>query len=312
MRLPMASRKVTRSYSGRGFGVGGTSTDDDSGEVVVQLNSAQPRNKKRGSGSKKPDATTNNTTPAQQAMSTQSSVMWIFFSMGLIFCLADIVYIMKYVMPQHVDVIDTTNSHNVMAAAAAAVVVSPADQPLQPTDTKDRSIQTLPSDWIGDDKEPILKLLEEAVGGDEVDEATVARLPTAQQVAAMYGRDPVVLGLETCGRFQAYGDPAEHFVSTAGSFNTGTNLMAELLIANCRLPARMQKYGTKGVRWQVLWGKHTPVDNEEFRQSHRTYDDLTVTANNMFPAVMVRDPFKWMQSVRADSIGSYRRFLWAK
>lgn len=61
----------------------------------------------------------------------------------------------------------------------------------------------------------------------------------------------------------------------------------------------MAQYGSKqrGVRWQVLWGKHTPVHNETFRQGHRTYNDSALTANAIFPAVMVRDPYKWMQSM---------------
>jgi hypothetical protein len=147
-------------------------------------------------------------------------------------------------------------------------------------------------------KEPLIALLRDA--GVQVDDEIVERLPTWQQVADLYGSEPVIFGLETCQKFQTEnGDPADHFVSTAGTFNTGTNLMAELLIHNCHMPARMQKYGhrNRGVRWQVLWGKHTPVGDEDFRLHHRTYND-TMNAEDIFPAVTVRDPFKWMQSVR--------------
>lgn len=192
-------------------------------------------------------------------------------------------------MQQHDDVVLHSVTTSITSTDRRTVVQGAAS----------RKVQTLPSDWSGSDKEPILKLLQEALGDSEtVDPETVARLPTAQEVTDLYGSEPVVLGLETCERFQAYGDPAEHFVSTAGTFNTGTNLMAELLIANCVLPARMQKYQTKGVRWQVVWGKHTPVHDEHYRQTHRTYNDTFIRADNMFPAVTVRDPFKWMQSVR--------------
>jgi hypothetical protein len=47
----------------------------------------------------------------------------------------------------------------------------------------------------------------------------------------------------------------------------------------------------------ALWGKHTPVTNEKYRQEHHTYNETTVKANDMFPAVTVRDPYKWLQSV---------------
>ncbi|GAX20122.1 hypothetical protein FisN_17Lh074 [Fistulifera solaris] len=146
-------------------------------------------------------------------------------------------------------------------------------------------------------KEPLIALLRDA--GVQVDDEIVERLPTWQQVADLYGSEPVIFGLETCQKFQTEnGDPADHFVSTAGTFNTGTNLMAELLIHNCHMPARMKKYGhrNRGVRWQVLWGKHTPVGDEDFRLHHRTYND-TMNAEDIFPAVTVRDPFKWMQSM---------------
>lgn len=69
----------------------------------------------------------------------------------------------------------------------------------------------------------------------------------------MYGEDPVMLGLDTCKAFQEASDPAEHYLAVAGTFNSGTNLLAELLIHNCHMPARMAKYGKihEGIRWQV-------------------------------------------------------------
>jgi hypothetical protein len=192
---------------------------------------------------------------------------------------------------------------------------------------QDRPRQTLSPEWkvvetgdvaMGDD-DPIRQLLREALGGggDDgkqqssivIDETTLQRLPSVEDVTALYGSTPVVLGLETCDVFQHHHptilDAAEHLVSVAGSFNTGTNLLAELLIANCYMPERKAKYQTSGVRWQVLWGKHTPVDDEQFRTSHRTYSNETgpnheppITSDMIFPAITIRDPFKWMQSVR--------------
>jgi hypothetical protein len=189
---------------------------------------------------------------------------------------------------------------------------------------QDRVIQTLPQEWkvvtgqaLGEE-DPIRQLLMEALGGGDgdgkqhssiaIDETTLKRLPSVHDVTALYGSTPVVLGLETCEVFQHHHptilDAAEHLVSVAGSFNTGTNLLAELLIANCYIPERQAKYHTSGVRWQVLWGKHTPVDDENFRVSHRTYKNETgpnheppITPDMIFPAITIRDPFKWMQSV---------------
>jgi hypothetical protein len=75
--------------------------------------------------------------------------------------------------------------------------------------------------------------------------------------------------------------------------------MAELLIANCHMPARMEKYGriNKGIRWQVPWGKHTPPGDEEYRQIHKSSKDKNIDASNILPAVTIRDPVVWLQSM---------------
>lgn len=79
--------------------------------------------------------------------------------------------------------------------------------------------------------------------------------------------------------------------------------MSELLIKNCHMTKRMEKYGpvNKGIRWQVPWGKHTPVGNDEYRLSHKSKKDKDVDANNILPAVTIRDPYVWMQ-VRPRSV----------
>jgi hypothetical protein len=315
---------LSRTYSGdacsRGDGGGGhdrgiinaASHEKSAAAPIDLLVVDRRRQRQRGA------AGSQSTTPI---IPKRFSWLTMFLSAGLLFCLLDVVYIWVYVGYRHENVLDGAIDHSVTrvtkSSSQNAIPRVKGDQtPAQAiVAAKDRTVESLPSDWVGNGQAPILKLLEEALGGKKedsegmgdkssngggggVDPDTAARLPTAEAVAALYGRDPVVLGLESCERFQATGDPADHFVSTAGTFNTGTNLMAELLIANCVLPARQQKYGTRGVRWQVVWGKHTPVDDEQFRQSHRTYDDGNVQADAMFPAVMIRDPFKWMQSVR--------------
>jgi hypothetical protein len=313
---------LSRTYSGDGCSRGGGGDAHDRGlnSAVSHEKSAAPidllvvdRRRQRQRGT---PAGAQSTAPI---IPRRFSWLTIFLSAGLLFCLMDVVYIWVYVGYRHDNVLDGAIDHSVTHDAKSspqkAIPRVNGDQPPAQAmvAAKDRSVESLPSDWVGSGQAPILELLEEALGGKKedsegvgeqsstgggIDPDTAARLPTAEAVAALYGRDPVVLGLESCERFQGMGDPADHFVSTAGTFNTGTNLMAELLIANCVLPARQQKYGTRGVRWQVVWGKHTPVDDEQFRQSHRTYDDGNVQADAMFPAVMIRDPFKWMQSVR--------------
>jgi hypothetical protein len=148
------------------------------------------------------------------------------------------------------------------------------------------------------DKEPILKILKEA-GFDDIDDETISKLPTWTEVTNLYGDHPRIYGLDQCKVFQSLSDPAEHFVGVAGTFNSGTNLMSELLIHNCENPARMEKYGreNKGIRWQVPWGKHQPAGDENWRQSHKTQKDKNIDANDILPAVTIRDPYMWMNSM---------------
>lgn len=167
-------------------------------------------------------------------------------------------------------------------------------------------------------KEQIYTLVKEALGIQSLTELNdyetiIKQLPNISDIIKLYGSKPIVYGLETCSIFQNKSgiDLAQHFVSVAGTFNTGTNIMSELLIANCYMPERYKKYHTAGVRWQVIWGKHTPIYNETYRQIHKTglyiSSNTTATndsssshellADNVFPAVMIRDPYKWMQSV---------------
>jgi hypothetical protein len=71
--------------------------------------------------------------------------------------------------------------------------------------------------------------------------------------SSLYGPEPVIHGLNTCASFRDSSDPADHFLGVAGTFNSGTNLLSELLIHNCHMTARMAKYGpiNEGIRWQV-------------------------------------------------------------
>jgi hypothetical protein len=75
--------------------------------------------------------------------------------------------------------------------------------------------------------------------------------------------------------------------------------MAELLTHNCIMPDRMKKHGktSKGIRWQVPWGKHTPPGDEEYRNAHRTTKDWNVDSKEIMPVVTIRDPLIWLKSM---------------
>jgi hypothetical protein len=49
-------------------------------------------------------------------------------------------------------------------------------------------------------------------------------------------------------------------------------------------------------RW-TAWGKHTPVDDEAVRLGHKVASGADIMADNVFPAVTIRDPAVWAGSM---------------
>lgn len=151
----------------------------------------------------------------------------------------------------------------------------------------------------GHDKERILQLIKNNADLRILSETTYEQLPRWAQVTEMYGTQPRLVGLEQCQAFQEDGDLADKFLAVAGCFNSGTNLLAKALTGNCVLNKRQAKYGpsSRGVRWQVPYGKHSPPKDEEFRNNHVAKKSEGVVAKDVLPAVMIRDPFRWLQSM---------------
>jgi len=150
---------------------------------------------------------------------------------------------------------------------------------------------------VDQDKDEIYKILQQAgISKEEMDIATRRKLPTWTMVQETYGPEPVVYGLERCSEFTSNVEPSVSFLGIAGPFNSGTNLLAELLIQNCQIRERMEVFGEKqkGMRWQVPWGKHTPV---QYREDHVTKTDKDVPLENSFPMITIRDPYRWMRSM---------------
>lgn len=286
---------------------------------------------------------------------SQGSVIWTILLIGLVFCLADVAYILHYVDAQQQEsggggmggdmggqsgvVMSKTNSNGGAVSRLQAVkeAVFPPKKAANPIDSasgismaeyksmdkqlfqhdkevnnqlneelkqlqeqmKIPSVPLTDEEWatIKVEKKHFLDMFKAAkIKVTDLDAQTLRDLPTWKEVSDLYGDEPRIYGLDQCEVFQKHSDPAEHFVSTAGTFNSGTNLMAELLIANCHMEERMKKYGAanRGVRWQVPWGKHTPPGDEEFRLTHKTLKDANVDASNILPSVTIRDPYVWM------------------
>ena len=187
-----------------------------------------------------------------------NTMLWMFLLIGLLFCGIDTLYIVHYVMRDHAD--DPSAPSSISDSHPEAGI---EHQELDMSRITNPEVARILAEVHADpDKQPVLQLLLDAkVDLNDIDPSKLAQIPKWSDVTALYGSEPVYVGLETCEAFQNNHnvDPAEHFVTTAGTFNTGTNLMAELLIGNCQMKARVKKYGTsqKGVRWQAIWGTET-------------------------------------------------------
>jgi hypothetical protein len=158
------------------------------------------------------------------------------------------------------------------------------------------------------DKGPILKILSKAgIEIEDLDAETLKALPTWSRIQSLFGDRPRIFGLETCQAFRESVDPTVKFFGIAGTFNTGTNLLSELMIQNCQITERMKVYGneSKGMRWQVPWGKHYPATE---RGSHVTGTDRVVPHENSLPLITIRDPYQWMQSMCRHTYGANWRF----
>ena len=144
------------------------------------------------------------------------------------------------------------------------------------------------------DMKPILKIL--CRGGYNVsktsNEVDRSRLPKWSEILAAYG-PPKILGLETC---QAYRDkikPKQRIVGLAGMFNTGTNLMDNLLSINCDFSGLDTGSKSDHSQHQVPWGKHVPFSSHA---NHTAYSKA-INYHHFLPVVSVRDPYTWMQSM---------------
>lgn len=135
--------------------------------------------------------------------------------------------------------------------------------------------------------EHVVKILTAA--NVEIDEELAEQLPTWNDIVSMYGDKPIIHGLETCEAYRDTVKPEKRMLGPAGMFNTGTNLLFELMKVNCdikearyapsvdpSLPIRYREPRRNGMRWQAPWGKvrfllyaifrSFDVKNNSFRQ----------------------------------------------
>jgi cell fate (sporulation/competence/biofilm development) regulator YmcA (YheA/YmcA/DUF963 family) len=163
-------------------------------------------------------------------------------------------------------------------------IVNPNPNP-NPNPIKTNSINSI---------RPLGDILQKA--GVQMTDDIQKSLPPLEGIVGMYGSEPILIGEERCDAFQAAFPQDDRFLAPAGMFNTGTNLLQSLLVNNCHLPVSTKKYGMQhnGIKYQVPWGKHSPVD-WRFKHTAPSFEGLP--QSNFLPAVVIKDPYTWMESM---------------
>jgi hypothetical protein len=69
----------------------------------------------------------------------------------------------------------------------------------------------------------------------QLDEELAKQLPSWDDIVSMYGEHPIIHGLDTCQTYRETVSPEDRMLGPAGIFNTGTNLLFELMKANCNI-----------------------------------------------------------------------------
>ena len=173
----------------------------------------------------------------------------------------------------------------------------------------------------------ILDMVQQRMGL-QIDSEIASLLPTWEQVTALYGRRPILYGInphshheDVCRTYRnrMKSPTRQRYLGVAGQMNTGTNALAKYLLQNIYLPAAttstvrideerttttttVTKKNRPGILWTVPWYKHSW--SSLYQQYH--YDDHQKTAatateslptdhSHVMAIVLIRDPYFWMQ-----------------
>lgn len=165
---------------------------------------------------------------------------------------------------------------------------------------------TPPPVSLKEGQEIIIAIFKDA--GISLTNATLASLPSWNNVVAQIGEAPKIYGLDRCEKYRLAVPAVDRNVGCCGMFNSGTNLVTRLLKENCKIPERIDHYGwngtfekwgmgpadSHGMRWQVPWGKHTAA---KYREVHATKKADNIDKDSLLPIVTIRNPYVWMSSM---------------
>ena len=152
--------------------------------------------------------------------------------------------------------------------------------------TFSRNLHNESIDYRLDQKVTLSKLKD--LGVAIPDSETIKRLPPWWMIQQQYGNGPRILGLERCYKYRQ--STPRMLLGPSGLFNTGTNLISQLMQNNCALKVTPHHFA-----FQAPWGKHTPPDYRGvYKIPHPHYQAMDT--KSVLPLVTIRHPFDWMRS----------------
>lgn len=167
--------------------------------------------------------------------------------------------------------------------------------PIHPSTITDHTLTSNHTlDTTSTNEPKIQQILQNA--GVDLTQDVLQQLPSWNYIASIYGRTPKIIGLESCETYRKAVAVRDVRIGPSGMFNSGTNLLAEVLEENCHIP--MDSWGGKAKKpmlWQVPWGKHNPA-------SWRTHNiakagGAGVNQLDVLPIIIIKDPYNWMNSM---------------
>ncbi|KAG7338927.1 hypothetical protein IV203_034598 [Nitzschia inconspicua] len=133
-------------------------------------------------------------------------------------------------------------------------------------------------------------------------------IPPWSQILDNYGGvdEVIILGQEQCEDYRKKTPLREIAIGPAGLFSTGTNLLYQLIKANCRGPDQTRYGRQRPLKFsliQVPWGKHNP---EEARGVYEVSTMNRYVENPMavLPVVSIRHPYTWMSAMCTHGYGT--------
>jgi hypothetical protein len=199
------------------------------------------------------------------------------------------------------------NLLGILSIIASERLPSPTNEqfPLRASSIRSSQSKTQPTNRHKGINETVLFLQQ---AGIDID-IDYPRLPPWWWIEDQYGEEPVVLGLDRCQHFRHLNQNHLDDITIAptGLFNSGTNLLHQLLQLNCHFPDRDTTKAYHGYAFQPPWGKHTP---REFRGKHTISGNNTLLYQSMvvdavLPVVLVRHPYDWFKSMCEQPYGAH-------